>query len=629
MGKGGSNHKTVIFTGLMLGMLVAATSQTIVSPAMPVIVAELGGIEHYSWIATATLLVSAVSIPMVGKLSDIYGRRGFYIAGLVIFMLGSILAGAAQGFWWLVAARAIQGLGMGTIMPLSQTIIGDIISPRERGKYMGYLGGVFGVASIAGPLVGGWITDAFSWRWLFYINLPLGIAALMFIVAFFHLPHTPKRHSLDYVGFVTLGLGLSAVLLATSWGGTQYLWGSWQIISLYIAGAAILTGFVINENYAREPVLPLRLWKNSIFTLSNISNMAIAMTMFGAIFFIPVYAQGVIGVSVANSGAVLIPLTGSMILVSILVGRFITWTGRYKGFVLAGTIIMALGYYLLTRLGYGSTQTELTLDMIVVGLGLGAVLQTYTLIVQNATTRGDLGIATSITQLSRSMGATLGTAIFGTIMASKMKSEIPKSLPAEALNGSQAEQFSGGSGVGAVLDPSALVQLPPDIAIGIREGLAAAMHTVFVAGLPILAVAFLATLFIKELPLRNTAFADQDAGKEMLRSANQSAPEGVHGWAQAANGVEGKLLLTGITLEYLAQKIESANGEFPNLVAAASALAPLGANGSGTPHERAQLYAREVIRPLALQVMLAATGGGARLASETGAIENVGHNRNQ
>jgi hypothetical protein len=208
------------------------------------------------------------------------------------------------------------------------------------------------------------------------------------------------------------------------------------------------------------------------------------------------------------------------------------------------------------------------------------------------------------------MGATLGTAIFGTIMASRMKSEIPKYLPAEALDGSQAEQFSGGSGVGAVLDPSALVQLPPDIAIGIREGLAAAMHTVFVAGLPILAVAFLASLFIKELPLRNTAFADQDAGKEMLRSANQSAPEGVHGWAQAANGVEGKLLLTGITLEYLARKIESANGEFPNLVAAASALAPDGLNGSGTPHERAQLYAREVIRPLALQTMLTATGAG-------------------
>jgi EmrB/QacA subfamily drug resistance transporter len=555
--KSGSNRKTVIFIGLMLGMLVAAVSQTIVSPAMPVIVAELGGIEDYSWIATSTLLVSAVSIPMVGKLSDIYGRRRFYIAGLVIFMLGSILAGAAQGFWWLVGARAIQGLGMGTIMPLSQTIIGDIISPRERGKYMGYLGGVFGVASIAGPLVGGWITDAFSWRWLFFINLPIGVAALAFIFAFFHLPHVPRKHSLDYVGFVTLGLGLSAVLLATSWGGTRYPWGSWQIIALYVAGGATLTGFVINEHYAEEPVLPLRLWKNSIFTLSNLSNMAIAMGMFGAIFFIPIYAQGVIGVSVANSGAVLIPLTGSMILVSILVGRLITRTGRYKGFVLAGTIIMAAGYYLLTRLGYGSTQTELTVDMVVVGVGLGAVLQTYTLIVQNATTRADLGIATSITQLSRSMGATLGTAIFGTIMASGMRTEIPKYLPPEALSGSQTEQFSSANGVGAVLDPSTLAQLPSSIETGIREGLAAAMHTVFVAALPILAVAFVATLFIKELPLRNTAFADEDAGKEMLRSANQSVPEGVHASSKGANDKTDDLLRQAD----LDQPIQSANGE--------------------------------------------------------------------
>ena len=519
----------------MLGMLVAAVSQTIVSPAMPVIVAELGGIEHYSWIATSTLLVTAVSIPMVGKLSDIYGRRGFYIAGLAIFMLGSILAGAAQGFWWLVGARAIQGLGMGTIMPLSQTIIGDIISPRERGKYMGYVGGVFGVASIAGPLAGGWITDAFSWRWLFFINLPIGVLALAFIVAFFHLPHIPRRHSLDYGGFVTLGLGLSAVLLATSWGGTQYPWGSWQIISLYIAGALILAGFVINENYAEEPVLPLRLWKSSIFTLSNISNMAVAMAMFGAIFFIPIYAQGVIGASVTNSGAVLIPLMVCMILVSIFVGRLITWTGRYKGFLLAGTVVTALGYYLLTRLEYGSTQGDLTLAMTVVGLGLGAVLQTYTLIVQNATSRSDLGVATSMTQLSRSLGATVGTAIFGTIMVNGMRKEVPKHLPPEALSGPYAEQFSGSSGVGAVLDPSALAQLPEAIATGIREGLAAAMHPVFVMGLPILAVAFLATLFIKELPLRNTAFADEDAGKKMLRSANQSAPEGVHSSDQATN----------------------------------------------------------------------------------------------
>src|ERR671917_2210829 len=350
MAKNGTGHKNVIFVGLMLGMLVAAVSQTIVAPAMPVIVSELGGIEHYSWIATSALLASAMTVPVIGKLSDIYGRRSFYIAGIAVFMLGSILAGVAQSFWWLVAARAVEGFGMGTIMPLSQTIIGDIISARERGKYMGYIGAVFGVASIAGPLAGGWITDNFSWRWLFYVNLPFGVAALAFILAYLHIPHVPRRHKLDYVGFIALPIALVAVLLATTWGGTTYPWDSWQIISLYAVGA---------------------------------------------IFFIAVYAQGVIGLNVTNSGAVLIPLTASMIVVSIVVGRLITRTGRYKGFMLAGLLVMAGGYFLLARLGYGSTQTDLTLDMIVVGLGLGAVLQTYTLVVQNATSREDLGVATS------------------------------------------------------------------------------------------------------------------------------------------------------------------------------------------------------------------------------------------
>jgi EmrB/QacA subfamily drug resistance transporter len=575
-------RKNVIFVGLMLGMLVAAVSQTIVAPAMPVIVSELGGIEHYSWIATAALLVSAVTVPIIGKLSDIYGRRSFYIAGIVVFMLGSILAGAAQGFWWLVVARAVQGFGMGTIMPLSQTIIGDIISARERGRYMGYIGAVFGVTSIAGPLVGGWITDNFSWRWLFYVNVPFGVAALAFIVVYLHIPHAPRRHTLDYVGFAALPLALVAVLLATTWGGTTYPWDSWQIISLYAAGALVLIGFLVNEYYASEPVLPLRLWKNSVFTLSNVSNMAIAMTMFGAIFFIPVYAQGVIGVNVTNSGAVLIPLTASMIVVSIIVGRLITRTGRYKEFMLAGLLIMAGGYFLLTRLEYGSTQMDLTLDMIVVGLGLGAVLQTYTLVVQNATTREDLGVATSTTQLSRSLGATLGTALFGTIMTNGMKTEIPKHLPPQALQGPQAANLSEGSGVGAVLDPNALGQLPDAVATGIREGLAAAMHPVFVAGLPVLAVALVATLFIRALPLRTVAFADMER--------DTPAP----GDAVANGGVS--MLRSGLAVAYLSRLVKGRWSSPSLLQATAELVEP---NGEVSMRERALRANREVLEPLA------------------------------
>src|SRR5215213_252798 len=622
MGESGSNPKTVIFIGLMLGMLVAAVSQTIVSPAMPVIVAELGGIDHYSWIATSTLLVSAVTIPMVGKLSDIYGRRGFYIAGLVVFMVGSVLAGAAQGFWWLVAARAVQGFGMGTIMPLSQTIIGDIISARERGKYIGYIGAVFGVASIAGPLAGGWITDNFSWRWLFYVNLPFGIAALVFILAYLHLPHVSRRHKLDYVGFAALPLALVAVLLATTWGGTTYPWDSWRIISLYVVGALVLIGFLINEYYAAEPVLPLRLWKNSVFSLSNISNMAIAMTMFGAIFFIPVYAQGVIGVNVTNSGAVLIPLTASMIVVSIVVGRLITRTGRYKGFMLVGLLVMMAGYLLLTRLGYGSTQTDLTLNMIVVGLGLGAVLQTYTLVVQNATSREDLGVATSTTQLSRSLGATLGTAVFGTIMTNGMKTEIPKHLPPQALQGPQVAELSDGSGVGTILDPKALGQLPDAVATGIREGLAAAMHPVFVAGLPMLAVALVATLFIKALPLRTIAFADME--RDTLAPGDALANSGV------------SLLRSGLAVAYLSRLVKDSRWSPPGLLQATAELVE--PNGVVSVGERALRANKAVLEPLARGLLSSYVlqGRESKLRAEGGSkerehvhvdplIPNIGH----
>jgi EmrB/QacA subfamily drug resistance transporter len=530
-----SSHKNVIFVGVALGMLAAAASQTIVSPALPVIISELGGVEHYSWVATSTLLASAITIPLVGKLSDIYGHRGFYIGGLVVFMLGSILAGAAQNFWWLVGARAIQGFGMGAVLPLAQTILGDILSPRERGKYMGYLGGVFGVASISGPLLGGWITDNFSWRWLFYINLPIGIAALAFVISYLHLPHVSKKHSLDYLGFVTLGLGLVAVLLATSWGGTQYPWGSWQILFLYAGGALMLAIFIINERYAEEPVIPLRLWTSPIFTLSNIANVAVSMAMFGAIYYIPVFAQGVLGVSVTNSGTITIPLMASMILVSIVVGRLITRTGRYKGFILAGTLVMILGYVLLTQLGYDSSQNDVRLDLIVVGVGLGAVLQTYTLIVQNAVSRENLGVATATTQFSRSVGATVGIALFGTILTSGLKTEMPKYLPSGTSNG-QAQQLSSGSDIGSLFDPTAMAQLPDAVATGIREGLAVAMHQVYVVGVPIVAVAFIASLFIKELPLRTKAFADEDADKEMPRSANQNAAEAAHTSIPWTNG---------------------------------------------------------------------------------------------
>ncbi|RCK69393.1 MFS transporter [Desertihabitans brevis] len=487
-----------IFVGLMCGMLVASISQTIVSPAMPIIVAELGGIEHYSWLATAAMLVAAVTTPIVGKLSDLYGRRSFYIAGLVVFMAGSVLSGLAQDFWWLVVARAVQGAGMGTLMPLSQTIIGDIIPPRQRGKYQGLMGAVFGFSSIAGPLAGGAITDGFGWRWLFFIPLPIGLAALVFIVRNLHLAHTRREAKVDVKGAVLLSVALVAILLATSWGGTSYPWASFQVIGLYVLGAVALAVFIPLELRHPEPILPLRMFANPIFTFSAIASLAVAMAMFGAIFYIPVYAQGVLGADATNSGLIVMPMSVAMIGTSMVIGLLITRTGRYKGFMLAGTLVIIAGFALLARVHYGSSHLQLTIAMVVIGLGLGACLQTYTLVVQNAVEQRDLGVATAATQFFRSAGATVGIAVLGTVMTSQLGPAIARHLP------EGAQGAAGQVGAGSVLDPAVLEQLPPAIAEGIRMGLGDAMHTVFLTALPLAGIAFLATLFIKAQPLRDT-----------------------------------------------------------------------------------------------------------------------------
>ncbi|WP_182113390.1 MDR family MFS transporter [Actinotalea sp. JY-7885] len=489
-----------VFIGLMLGMLVASISQTIVSPAMPIIVAELGGMEHYSWLATAAMLVSAVVVPIVGKLSDLYGRRGFYLGGLAVFMVGSLLSGLAQDFWWLVGARAVQGLGMGALMTLSQTVIGDIIPPRQRGKYQGYMGAVFGLTSIAGPLVGGSITDAWGWRWLFFATLPIGVVALAFIVRFLHPPHVQRRAKIDYAGFVTLSAALVAILLATSWGGTTYPWDSAQVVGLFALGAVLLAAFIAVERTAEEPVIPLRLFRNSIFTWSNVASFFVATGMFGAIFYIPVYAQGVLGVSATDSGLIIIPMSAAMIVVGMVVGLLTTRWGRYKPFIVGGTAVMLVGFWLLTRVHYGSSGLQLALAMVVIGAGLGAAQQTYTLVVQNAVDRRDLGVATASTQFFRSTGGTVGIAVLGTIMGSRLATSIPAHLPEGAAAALPVE----GIDAGAVLDPTVLAQLPDVIAVAVRQGLADALHDVFLLSIPLVAIALVASLLVKQIPLRQT-----------------------------------------------------------------------------------------------------------------------------
>ena len=517
----------LVFVGLMLGMFVASLSQTIVGPAMPRIVAELGGVEHYSWIATATMLVSAVSVPVIGKLSDLYGRRWFYLGGLGVFMVGSILAGLSQGFWFLVFARAVQGLGMGALMPLSQTIIGDIIPPRQRGKYQGIMGAVFGVTSIAGPLIGGFVTDHLGWRWLFYLTLPIGVAAFVFILRFLHLERSEQRGRVDYAGILTLTPGLVLALLATTWGGGDLAWTSPVILGMYAAAAVLLAAFVVIETKVEEPLLPMHLLLRPVVALSVAASFAIAVAMFGAIIYIPVYAQGVMGVSATESGMILIPQSVAMILTSIVVGLLISRTGRYKGFLIAGGIVLVLGYGMLAGLEYGDTQWHLTATMIVIGLGLGMSMQVYTLVVQNAVARRELGTATAAIQFFRNIGSTLGTAVLGTVMTASMSTSLSDriaALPAEDL----AELTTAGSTLdasgleNAVLDPSALADLPDLLVTPLRQGMSDAMHLVFLAALPFAALALLLSLFIKQVPLRETV----DSAEELAaRTAADVAAE--------------------------------------------------------------------------------------------------------
>lgn len=512
-----------VFIGLLIGMLVASISQTIVSPAMPRIVAELGGMDHYSWLATAAMLVSAVTVPIVGKLSDLYGRRAFYLGGLVVFMVGSIICGVAQDFWVLVAGRAVQGLGMGTLMPLSQTIIGDIIPPRQRGKYQGLMGAVFGLTSVAGPLAGGFITDHFGWRWLFFVTLPLGVAAFVVILAFLHLQHQRRDAKIDIFGIITLTAALVTILLATTWGGTTYPWDSPTIIGMYVVGAALLAAFIVIETKVPEPVIPLRLFANSVFTFANIASFGVAVAMFGAIFYIPVYAQGVMKVDATNSGLITMPLMLAMVVMGILSGLVVTRTGRYKEIMLGGVLVMGVGYWLLARLVYGDPTWQLTLAMLVLGIGLGACMQNFTLVVQNTAARRDLGVATASSQFFRNVGSTVGVAVFGTIMTTQLPDAIRRHIPGELLAHLDPAQLE--AGVGAVLDPSQLAKLPAPVAEAIRNGLADSLHVVFVAALPVIAAAFLATLLIKAVPLRDTVHTAEEAGQELLDGLSQSSAE--------------------------------------------------------------------------------------------------------
>ncbi len=430
------------FGGVMLGMLVAALNQTIISTALPVIVDDLGGFDHYSWVFTAYMLGSTVTVPIFGRLSDVYGRRPLFMLGIVLFMAGSAVAGTSGSMTQLVAGRAVQGLGAGALIPLAMAVIGDLVPPSERGKWQGLVGVVFGVSSVFGPTLGGWIVDNADWRWVFFVSMPVGLVALGVVWATLKLPRHPEAaQTVDYLGASLLTAGLSSALLATLWGGQQYPWGSTEIVGLYAAAAVFLALFALQERRARDPILPLSLFRSRTIAGASFAGFAVGVAMFGAIMFVPLFVQGALGISATDSGVTLTPLMLAMIVTSVGSGQVISRTGRYRWALLAGPVVMAAGFGLLLRLSTGATGGQVALAMIVLGLGLGLLMQNLVLVVQNAVPSRLLGVATGSTQLFRQLGAAIGVSVMGALLNHRLAAEL----------GARAGEHGVGSG--AVLAP--------------------------------------------------------------------------------------------------------------------------------------------------------------------------------
>jgi EmrB/QacA subfamily drug resistance transporter len=483
-----------VFAALMLGMFLAALDQTIVSTALPTIVGDLGGLNHLSWVVTSYLLASTVSTPLYGKLGDMIGRKPVFLAAILIFLAGSMLAGLSQSLSELIGFRALQGIGAGGLMVGAQAIIADIVPPRERGRYMGLIGSVFAVASVAGPLLGGFLVDNLSWRWVFYVNLPVGALAVLIVVTRLHL-HTPKtRHRIDYPGAGLLSGGVAALIMVATWGGSQYAWGSATIVGLAAGGAALLAVFLWWETRAAEPILPLGLFRSSVFTISNSMGFTIGMAMFGAIIFIPLYLQLVYGASPTSSGLRLLPLMAGLLVAAILSGRAISRIGRYKAFPIAGTAVLVVGMYLLSLLKVGTAPWLASVYMLVVGVGIGLVMQVLVLVVQNDVRPQEIGVATSTATFFRSVGGSFGVAIFGTIFATRLAHQLahlPRSVTAQL-------------GSGVHLNPAQARHLPPAVHADFLQAFAHALHGVFLWGMAITAVPFVLSWLLKEVPLRTT-----------------------------------------------------------------------------------------------------------------------------
>jgi EmrB/QacA subfamily drug resistance transporter len=488
----------IVFSGLMLGMFLAALDQTIVGTALPTIVNSLHGLNHMSWVVTAYLLTSTISTPLYGKLSDQFGRKGLFQFAIVIFLVGSVLSGVSQNMGQLIAFRGVQGLGAGGLMALAMTIIADVVSPRDRGRYMGYTGATFAVSSVAGPLLGGVFTDNLSWRWIFYINVPIGIVALVVTSSVLKLPFRRQSHRIDFVGAGLMLVGVVAALLVTVWGGTQYAWGSPIVLGLSVVAVVFIAAFVLWERKAAEPILPPSLFHIGIFRVASAVSFLLAMVMFGAIIYLPLYLQLVDGVSAMVSGLLLIPMMLGVLSASVVSGQVASRTGRYKLLPVVGSVLVIVGMYLLSRLTIDTSHLTMSLYVIVLGTGMGLIMPIMVLAIQNAVPPTQIGTATAAVTFFRSLGGAFGTALFGAVFIAGLSHWIPVLVPGAAVKSIHVNgSFS--------MSPTRLRTFPAPIQHGVLESFVRSLHSMFLLGVPLAVLTFVLALLLKQVKLRTSS----------------------------------------------------------------------------------------------------------------------------
>ena len=501
---GGAEHRRilVILSALLMGMGLAALDQTIVSTALPTIAGDLHGLNHLSWVVTAYLLTTCLSTPLWGKLGDLYGRKKLFQLSIIIFLFGSMLSGLAHSMNELIAFRAVQGVGAGGLVVGSQAIMGDVVPARQRGRYMGYFGAVFAATNVAGPLLGGLFTEHLSWRWIFYINLPLGIAALFVVAAVLHIPVKRVPHKIDWAGTTFLAVGVTCIILLTTWGGSQYAWGSSEIIGLGLIALVALAIFWWIEKRAAEPIIPLWLFRNRTFTATCLVGFIIGLAMFGVIIYLPLYLQIVHGASPTLSGLELLPMIGGMLITLIGSGQLVTRTGRYKAFPIAGSAVMAVGFDLLSRLGGHTPYLQAAVAMFITGLGIGLVMQVVVVAVQNAVPLSQLGVATAASTFFRTIGGAFGVAVLGAVYANRLIAQLK-------LHAATAERTMV-TGSTVTVNPEQIDHLPAAQHAGVILAFSHSVDAAFLVAVPVVLLGFIFSCLIKEIPLRTTASEETD-----------------------------------------------------------------------------------------------------------------------